>query len=303
MSTKELAKAALAPVLWGTLYYLSTEILPKNYPWFISTMRALPIGLVLFLYYRRLPEGAWWFKSIVLGFVSVTVGFGVFFLGATRLPGSVASTIFVLQPLIVILLCRLMLQEKAHLLSLGAGVLGVVGVGLLVLTAGNSIDTIGIIATVVATLAFSLGGVLIKKWGIPVKLPVFLSWIFLSGGLMLLPFTLLLEKQIPAFTLKNSLGYGYLSLVATGVAYFFWFRGIDKMSPNITSFLILFSPLVASVIGLFFLGETFTAWQGLGAFTVVASVVLGEMGQSKKMRRKGLRLYSQFRHKAVAMVR
>lgn len=266
-------------------------------------MRALPVGLVLFLYYRQLPRGAWWLKSIALGAVSVTLAFGAFFIGATRLPGSVASTIFVLQPVMVILLSRVMLGEKAHVLSLSAGALGFIGVGLLVSTSGNNLDTAGIIATVGSTLAFSLAGVLIKKWGIPVKLPVFLGWLFLSGGLLLLPIALLFEGQIPTFTLENSLGYAYLSFIATGVAYFFWYRGIIRLSPNITSFLILLSPLVASALGLFILGETFTLWQTVGAVIVVTSVVLGEIGQSKKMRRRCLHFCNRIRHKAVAMVK
>lgn len=303
MSTNELAKAALAPALWGTLYIVSTEILPQNNPIFIATMRALPVGILLFLYYRQLPSGAWWFKSIVLGAISVTLAFGTFFVGATRLPGSVASTIFVLQPVMVILLCRVMLHQKVHLLSLAAGALGVIGVGLLVLTANNSLDIIGTITTVVSTLAFSVAAVLVKKWGIPVKLPVFLSWMFLSGGLLLLPLALVLEEQIPPFTFENTLGYAYLSFIATGGAYYFWYRGIIRLSPTITSFLILLSPLVASLLGLFILGESFTVWQAVGATVVVISVILGEIGQSENMRKRCLRFCNQLRYKAVALVK
>lgn len=303
MNIKELLKAALAPVLWGTLYIISTEILPQHHPFFISAMRSLPLGLILFLYYRQLPSGSWWLKSIALGAISVTISFATFFIGADRLPGGVASTINALQPVVVIALSRFILQKKVHIISMGAGVLGVIGVGLLVLSSDTNLNVTGIIATIIATITLSLAGVLIKKWGIPVKLPVFLSWIFLSGGLLLVPLIFIFEKQIPAFTLKNSLGYAYLSLVATGLAYFFWYRGINKLNPSITSFLVLLTPLVASALGYFILGETFTTWQTVGAGIVVAGVVLGEVGQSKKMRKKSIHFCYQLKYKAMALVK
>jgi len=48
--------AALAPVAWGTTYLVATELLPDGRPMLAAALRALPIGLVLLVIFRRLPE-------------------------------------------------------------------------------------------------------------------------------------------------------------------------------------------------------------------------------------------------------
>lgn len=69
------ALTALAPISWGSTYAVATELLPPDRPLFTGVMRALPAGLLLTALARRLPTGAWWWKSAVLG----TLNIGAFF--------------------------------------------------------------------------------------------------------------------------------------------------------------------------------------------------------------------------------
>ena len=59
--------AAVAPLAWGTTYYVTEEFLPPDRPMFAALMRALPAGLLLLAFTRTLPRGEWWWKSAVLG--------------------------------------------------------------------------------------------------------------------------------------------------------------------------------------------------------------------------------------------
>ncbi|KFF58139.1 hypothetical protein JF66_20860, partial [Cryobacterium sp. MLB-32] len=58
---------ALAPMVWGTTYFVTTEFLPPDHPLFASLARALPAGLIALAITRTLPRGQWWWKSMVLG--------------------------------------------------------------------------------------------------------------------------------------------------------------------------------------------------------------------------------------------
>ena len=48
---------ALAPMSWGTTYFVATEFLPAGHPLLVASMRSLPIGLLLTIGLRKLPKG------------------------------------------------------------------------------------------------------------------------------------------------------------------------------------------------------------------------------------------------------
>ena len=50
---------ALAPVIWGSTYWVSTQHLAGWSPMTVALLRALPAGLVLLVWVRVLPRGIW----------------------------------------------------------------------------------------------------------------------------------------------------------------------------------------------------------------------------------------------------
>ena len=64
---KALLITAITPAVWGTTYVVTTEFLPPDRPLLSGMLRALPAGLLLLAVTRKLPRGAWWWKSAVLG--------------------------------------------------------------------------------------------------------------------------------------------------------------------------------------------------------------------------------------------
>ncbi|MCM0618348.1 DMT family transporter [Paenarthrobacter sp. TYUT067] len=57
-------------------------------------------------------------------------------------------------------------------------------------------------------------------------------------------------------------------------AYAVWFRGIQRLPTMVVSFLGFLSPLVATVLGFVFLGESLSGWQIVGAVLVLGAVGL-----------------------------
>jgi probable blue pigment (indigoidine) exporter len=68
-----------------------------------------------------------------------------------------------------------------------------------------------------------LGTVLVKRWKRPVSLLVFTAWQLAVGGIVLLPIALTVEGPITHLSTTNLLGFAYLGLVGTGLAYALWF--------------------------------------------------------------------------------
>jgi probable blue pigment (indigoidine) exporter len=248
----------LAPVIWGTTYLTTTQLLPAGRPLLAAVLRALPAGLVL---------------------VALNIGafFALLFVAAYRLPGGVAATIIAAQPLLVAALSVWLLSERASARLVLVAIAGVTGVGLLVLPAGTTLDGVGVAAAVGAAVVFAAGIVLSKRWPSPAPLLATTAWQLAAGGLLALPFALLLEGLPASLSAANLAGYAYLTIFGAAVAYALWFRGMRALPPTRVTFLALLSPVVATALDWIVRGQRLTALQVLGGLIVLVSVVASQL--------------------------
>ncbi len=274
--TSDLALTALAPAIWGSTYYVTTEYLPQGYPLTVAMLRALPAGLLLLLLVRRLPAGAWWPKVFVLGALNFSIFWSLLFVAAYRLPGGVAATVGAVQPLVVIFLASLVLKSPVYALSVVAALAGLGGVALLVLSPGAALDPIGVAAGLGGALSMATGTVLSRKWQPPVSLLTFTAWQLAAGGLLLLPLALMVEPPLPALTGGNIAGFVYLGLIGAAFTYFLWLRGISRIEPSVVSTLGFLSPVTALLLGWWALDQRLEPVQIIGVLTVLASVWLAQ---------------------------
>ncbi|SDD20098.1 EamA family transporter [Glycomyces harbinensis] len=277
--TKDLLLTALAPVMWGTTYIVTTEFLPADRPFLTAMLRALPAGLLLVLLSRRLPRGSWWWKSAVIGTLNIAAFFALLFIATYRLPGGVAAVAAAVGPLATAGATMLILHQQVRLRTWLLGLAGVSGVALVVLTARAELDAIGALAGIGGAVSMAVAVTLTKRWGLPENAgPAALAgWQLTAGGLLLIPLAFATEGAIPAMTSGNVLGYVYLGLVNTTLGYWLWFRGIGRLSVVPLSFLGLLSPLTAATVGWLVLGETFTAWQTAGFAIALAATVAAQL--------------------------
>ncbi|EKO3397160.1 EamA family transporter [Vibrio fluvialis] len=273
---KTIALTAIAPIVWGSTYIVTTEALPPESPLIASTIRSLPAGVLLVLISRAWPTGLWWLRMAVLGFLNIGLFFYCLFFAATYLPGGMASMVMSIQPVIVMSMSWYLLSANFSSQQLIASGLGILGVGLLVLNSSAELNIEGMLTAILGTLSMALGVVLTKKWGRPTGMTMlgFTGWQLLFGGIILLPVSLWLEGIPTQLTSINYLGYGYLSLIGAILGYFLWFRGIEKLPPVTVSFLGFLSSVSACFLGYLVLNQTLTWPQLLGALAILFSIVL-----------------------------
>ncbi|MER7578567.1 EamA family transporter [Kitasatospora sp. NPDC097691] len=268
---------ALAPAVWGTTYLVTTELLPPHRPLLAAVIRCLPAGLLLIALTRRLPQGSWWWRSLVLGALNIGAFQALLFIAAYRLPGGIAATVGAVQPLMTAGLSAAVLGDRLTLRTVLSGIAGVAGVSLLVLRAGAEPDALGVTAALGGAAVMAAGVVLSKRWVSPAPLLATTGWQLTAGGLLLVPLTLLTEGAPPThYTAANVLGYAYLCLIGAAVTYVLWFRGLRSLPPTSLSFLSLLSPVVATVIGWLALGQNLSPLQALGALVVLGSLVVAQ---------------------------
>lgn len=270
---------ALAPIAWGTTYLVTTELLPAGHPLFAALLRSLPAGALALALGRRLPRGAWWGKSLALGALNIGAFFPLLFLAAERLPGGVAAAVGGAQPLIVLGLGALVLNERIRPATAVAAVAGAGGVALVVLGPAAGFDLWGILAAVGGVSATGVGMILTKRWGRPANVgPVsYAGWQLTAGGVLLLPLTFVLEGAPPAsIDLGAVLGYVWLGTVGGLLAYTLWFRGIQQLPVIAPGLLALLSPIVATALGALVVGEAFTPVQAIGFVITLVALIAGQ---------------------------
>lgn len=266
-----LGATALAPITWGSSYLVATEFLPPDRPLLAAVLRTLPAGVLLILCTRArrfLP----WGRLLVLALLNIGAFQALLFVAAYRLPGGIAAIIGALQPLIILLLAWAVDHDRPRRSMIAAAGTGVAGMVLLFAAPGLRLDPVGLAAALGGTVSMAAGTFLARRWRDGMPLPGFTGWQLALGGLMLVPAVWCFEPSWPALTWRAGLGYAYLGLIGTLVAYVLWFRGVARLQPVAVSALGLLSPVTAIALGWVFLGQSFGVRESAGLLLVFASI-------------------------------
>ena len=267
---------ALAPLIWGSTYIVSTELLPPDRPFTAALLRVLPAGLLLTLFSRRLPARRDWCRLAVLAALNIGFFQALLFVAAYRLPGGLAAVVGAVQPLLVMALAWALDRRRPARVALWASVAGVAGMALLLLAPGASWDPVGTGAALAGAACMAAGTFLARRWQPDVPLLAFTGWQLLGGGLMLAPLAWAIDAPLPALSGAQMLGYAYLSLFGTLLSYALWFRGVARLAPVALSSLGLLSPLTAVALGWALLGQSLGGSALLGMVLVIGSVLAAQ---------------------------
>jgi len=278
---------ALGPVIWGSTYIVTTELLPPGRPFTAALLRTLPAGLLLVLWCRRWPAwGDWvgWRRLLVLAALNIGVFQALLFVAAYRLPGGVAAVVGAIGPLVVMGLAWALDHRRPPALALAAGAVGVLGMAALLLSPGARWDLVGVAAALAGTVCMAAGTFWSRRWKPDLPVLAFTGWQLLAGGVMLAPVAWLADPPLPVLTAANVAGYVYLSLAGALVAYALWFRGVARLPSVAVSSLGLLSPVTAVVLGWALLGQAMTGVGLAGMLVVLGSILAVQWAMAQAAR-------------------
>lgn len=264
---------ALGPLLWGSTYLVTTQWLPPDRPFWAALFRSLPAGVILLALGWQLPRRDEWLRLLVLSALHIGIFQALLFIAAYRLPGGLAAVMGAIQPIIVLALGRVIDRVATPAAAWIAAATGIAGMAVLLLGPASRWDMVGIAAALGGALCMGIGTFLTRRWRLSTPVLALTGWQLLLGGLMLAPLALLVDPDLPALTLRNGLGYAYLCLLGSVLAYALWFRGVMLLPGAAVSALALLSPLAAVVLGWVFLGQSLGMREFIGFGMVLASVL------------------------------
>ncbi|GAA5032725.1 hypothetical protein GCM10025738_15150 [Microbacterium fluvii] len=262
---------------WGSTYVVTRQLLPADAPLWGGVLRALPAGVLLLVLSRRVPAGAWWWRAPILGVLNVGGFFVLIYVAGQRLPSGLASTLMSTSAACMMLFAWMLLRRRPRVATALGALVGLAGV--VVMFGGDpaGFDAWGVAASLGAMVASSLGFVLTARWGADVPALSMASWQLIAGALVLLPVAVLVEGAPPELTAPSALGFAYVTLVATALAYAVWFSGLRTLSPGVVGVIGLLNPVTGVVLGVALAGEAFGVAQGIGVALVLGGVALGAL--------------------------
>lgn len=216
-----------------------------------------------------------YFILIAIGAVGIAGTFGPFHY-ALSLPSVDAkdtALIFSLNPLFAALSALFVLHEKFSLRYLGGIILGFIGVYFVVFgwSSFNTDALHGPLIVLISAFTFGLYTTFSKKYVIQHGARAVTAIVFLSGGILLMPFVN--SWEIP--TTPAVIGtIFYLTIFTTYIGYLSYFHGLKKVSVSAGSSLFYLKPVIATPLAVLILNETPTSTFFVGMLLIFSAMAL-----------------------------
>ena len=287
--------AIIANILWGTTFLASKYTLQAWGP-FTSAALRFGIATVCLMFILKalkkkieMPETSGQWIGLVL---IATSAFGVLYpmqlAGLKFIPSSLSAAIMLVSPLAVLLLSRVVLQERLSKLKYIALAFGVFGGAILLSSTGNrlSVDLnsdffIGTLLTLAASLSLAISAIATRKYSKDISSASITFWTMAIGFVELTLAAFFFEENVLATINTNSnmlswLSLFFLAFVCSAFCFYIWNHALSKASPQeIASSMHIKTP-TAVLIGVFIAGEELTSRVLIGTALVMFGVWLSQ---------------------------
>ncbi|WP_255168034.1 DMT family transporter [Natrononativus amylolyticus] len=280
-------------VLWGLSFpaiAVGLEYLP---PVLFAAFR-YDVAAVLLLAFAAWRVGGWLPRgrnnllAIAGGGLFLVAGNGLLFIGQQTVPSGVAAIITALVPIFTALWAFVLLGERLSPVGAAGVGIGFLGIGFVIqpdpanLLAGDTVARLLIVGQVISV---ALGGVVVQRAAPTMGRVSLTGWSMLVGAVVLHVVSLGLgEGAGDGVTAPTAIGAViYLGVFSTAVAFFIYFTILEEHGAFETALVAYLVPVVATVAGVFVLGETISplAFVGFGlvatGFAVLKRRAIAEM--------------------------
>jgi drug/metabolite transporter (DMT)-like permease len=262
----------IAASIWGGMYVVSKVVLEVIPPFSLLASRlilgALALGLVI--YFRNRKAGTkiaitkeFFWSSFLVGFVGYGISLGFQFVGTKLSTASNGALVTSATPAFVLLFAPFLLGERSTPRRIIALVISTLGVLAVIDPRNAELSSSlfwGNMSLIAAALTWALYSVLVRKVSKTADLLASSAIMFLGG----------LPSSI-AFGIWefNTAGYGeitwgiiggilFLGIISTAIAMFLWNYAFAELPAAVASLTFFAQPVVGTLLGWFFLGETIT---------------------------------------------
>lgn len=278
------ASLVLMATIWGVNFsvvkYGTKLVEPLAYNGVRLALAALLLAAIVLIGRLELPSRRDCLALLALGVLGNAIYQFFFVLGIARTRASDAALVIAATPAMIAIIGRIRGTERVQGRGIAGIALSIGGMGLVVLgtASGASGDSslMGDLLVLVGSLCWAIYTVMLKPYTARIG-GVQLSALTMIGGAVPL-----LAVALPAIGRTHwatfpALGWAaiaYSGIGALVIAYLFWYRGVRVIGPTRTSMYSNLQPIIAMIVAWAMLGEIPTAWQIVGAASIMGGLLL-----------------------------
>ncbi len=271
---------------------LAIEDLP---PVTVAASRLTLAALILFgiVFYKgyKLPKNfLFWMHAGLMGLFSTGFPFCLFCYAEKTIDSSLAAILNGTTPMFTALLAQFFVPTDRLNIPKAIGIALCAG-GLFVLFAPNFYEgmtgsTMGMLAATTASFCYSIGHIYGKKYLTGYQPFIAPTASLAFSAVVLVPMALIFENplELPLPSLSSILGVMGLALFGTVLAFIIYYKLLEESGPIAISLVACFFPVGGMLLGVVFLGETFT----LNSLLASSLILLGMMIVNKVIQLKFL---------------
>ena len=266
-SFQGLIAGLVAASIWGGMYVVSKVVLDVIPPFSLLTLRlflgAISLGVIIALRKKVEFTRGQFRASFLVGFVGYGISLGFQFVGTKLSTASNGALVTSATPAFVLLFAPFLLGERTTIRGMIA--LAVASLGVLAVIDPRTAEFssslfLGNLSLLAAALTWALYSVLVRKVSKRADL-LTSSAVMLLGGLptsILFSFFELRSQGHGTITLGVIGGILFIGIFSTAIAMFLWNYAFAELPAAVASLTFFAQPVVGTLLGWFFLGETIT---------------------------------------------
>jgi len=285
-------------VIWGSTYLLNKIAVTELPPFKIASIRFISAGVIIFIIAKLMGISLaitrkQLFNAIIAGFLFLTFGNGVVVWALKYVDSGFTALEISAQPLVVLLLMRILEGKKIQTMSVIGVILGIIGIYLLVSQKeiiSQEGTILGIIMIFACMLSWGYGSLFVAKADLPSNYFVNTGYQMLTGGIMLFIVSQLFgETWSLPMEWSRPVQFSMIFLIIFGsiIAFTSFNYLLKTVSPEKVATSTYVNPIIALILGWYFLNEQITTQSIIAAVILLTGVYFINT-------RKKLVIYSRF---------
>lgn len=270
-------------VIWGSTYLLNKIVVTEVSPLLLASIRFMSAGIlvVVLAFFMKISlkvTAKQLMNCVIAGFLFLGYGNGVFVWALKYVDSGFAALEAAVQPLVVILLMRVLHGTKIEQQSLFGVFLGMLGMYLLVsqeeLTLENQ-SAVGIMMILTCILSWSYGSIFVSRAKLPKSFFVSTAYQMLAAGIMLLIASYCIDEPwLAPIHWSNSARWSMILLIVFGsiVAFTAFNYLLKVVSTEKVSTSALVNPVIALILGWYILDEQISFQSIIAAIILLTGV-------------------------------
>ncbi len=270
-------------VIWGSTYLLNKIAVGDLDPFMLACVRFSTAGIFVLILSKILGfqlsiTRKQFLNTSLAGFLFLTLGNGLVVWALKYVDSGFAALQISAQPLVVLILLRVLQGKKIKPMSIIGVILGVTGIFLLVNQDGmlsQEQNLLGIGMIFFCMLSWAYSSIFVSKADLPANFFVNTGYQMLAGGFFLLIFSLILgERWSWPNTWNSDVQISMILLIVFGsiVAFTSFNYLLRIVSPEKVATSTYVNPIIALFLGWFFLDETVSIQSMIAAGILLTGV-------------------------------